>query len=140
MLGRQSLELCHSLVHDGIQRQLFWDDAKGAGLEPGQVDQLLNQVGQFVGEFVEKKPPNRFRGTRVAREERPLHRFGQVGEREYRPIGVGEVRRERARFLRRERFGGGSGEGHVVGYSIAMSDANGAVCDRFVSEAYLMRI
>ena len=70
-------------------------------------------------ELVEEQAPQRLRRARVAREQRALDRFRQVGQREDRAIGVGEVRRERARFLRRERFSGGIGEATVVGYSTA---------------------
>ncbi len=50
-------------------------------------------------ELVEEQPPHGLRGSRVAREQRALDRLGKVDQREDGPVGVREVRRERALFV-----------------------------------------
>ena len=52
----------------------------------------------LVEKLVQEEPPQRLGRSRVAREQRALDRFRQIGQREDRPIGVGEVRRQRARL------------------------------------------
>ncbi len=53
-----------------------------------------------AAELVEEQPAQRLRRSRIAREQRALDRLGQIGQREDRSIGVGEVRRERLRLRR----------------------------------------
>ncbi len=50
-------------------------------------------------ELVEEQPPQRLRRSRVPREERALHGFRQVGQREDGSVEIGEIRRERALFV-----------------------------------------
>jgi hypothetical protein len=54
--------------------------------------------------FVEEQPAERLRGSRVAGEQRPFDGFGQIDEREDRPIGIGEERPEGPSFVRCECF------------------------------------
>src|SRR5262249_35825606 len=55
---------------------------------------------------------NRLRRSRIAREECALDRLGEIAQREDGTVGVREERVERARFVGREGFGNGRGEGH----------------------------
>ena len=63
-------------------------------------------------ELVEEQPPDRLGRARVAREQRALDGFRKIAQREDGSIGVREVRRERARFVGRERLGDGDGGSH----------------------------
>jgi len=67
---------------------------------------------ELTDELVEEQAPNGFRRARVAREERALHRFRKVRQRENGAIGVREIRRQRSGFCVRECFGGSGGEAH----------------------------
>jgi hypothetical protein len=49
---------------------------------------------QGVGELLQEQPPQRAGIARVAGEQRPLHRLGQVDQREDRTVEIGDVRRE----------------------------------------------
>ena len=49
--------------------------------------------------FVEKQPPQRFRRSRIPREERALHGFRQIGQRENRTGETRKIRRERFLFV-----------------------------------------
>ena len=67
-----------------------------------------------VEEFVEEEAPQRLRGARIPREERPLDRLGKVGQREDRPVRVAEAGRQRGGFLRGEGLRDGERRTHAV--------------------------
>jgi hypothetical protein len=63
-------------------------------------------LGQRVGELVEEQAAQRARVAGVAREERALHRLGQVDEREDGTVEVRDVRREARPLVGAEGLGG----------------------------------
>ena len=67
---------------------------------------------ELTEELVQEQSTHRFVRTRIAREERALHRLRKIAKHEHRAIGVREVRIERARFFRCECFCDRRGECH----------------------------
>ena len=67
------------------------------------------RLPDLVGELVQEEPSQRFRRSRVSREERALDGLGQVGQREDVPVEIREVWGEPHTLVGGERLGDGVG-------------------------------
>ena len=106
-------QLCDRIV------SVLVEDARiqpvGAVGADGRESRLVKGLN-VAPKLVQKEAPQRLGRSRVAREHRALDRFGQVDQREDRPIGVGEIRSQRLLFVAAEGvlcFGGELHDGQV---------------------------
>ena len=91
--------------HPGVEALGTLD--RGAGGRRG-----LRRLGvrpDLVRELVEEQPPQRLARPGIAGEQRPLHRFRQVRQREDVAVEIGEVGRQPGALVRGERLGGAGG-------------------------------
>src|SRR5712691_8420169 len=65
----------------------------------GRVDGEIAGEIEIADELVEEQAAQALVGTRVAREQRALHNFRQIDEREDRLVEVREIRPQSSRFV-----------------------------------------
>jgi hypothetical protein len=102
----RSAELRHRVV------AVFVEHARVQLLGARHADRFCGRSrgGHVSGELVEEQTAERLGGARITCKQRPLHCLGEVGEREYVPVGVAEIGCEPCTFLFGELFGVCRGE------------------------------
>ena len=93
------------LVEDLVEELLGARDAYTLGLAAGR----RRAIADLVCELVEEEAAQRLGGPRVAGEERTLHRFREIGQRENVPVEIREVGRKPRALVVGEGLGGGHG-------------------------------